>query len=89
MPTQVYVDQQSTATSTATATARWIVEGYTKMRVWGLTQFKRVVYIDADALVMDDLDEVKDKHSSFRRIVETATSAGKVNPAKTQRWVYL
>lgn len=33
-------------------------EGYTKLRVWGLIQFRRVVYIDADALVMEDLDEV-------------------------------
>lgn len=32
--------------------------GYTKLRLWGLTQYKRVVYIDADALVMDNLDEV-------------------------------
>ena len=34
------------------------VVGYTKLRVWGLTQYERIVYIDADALVMDCVDEV-------------------------------
>lgn len=36
--------------------------GYTKLRLWGLTQYKRVVYIDADALVMGSLDEVTVLH---------------------------
>lgn len=38
-------------------------KGYTKLRIWGLTQYKRVVYIDADALVMDSVDEVKENRS--------------------------
>lgn len=43
--------------------------GYTKLRLWGLTQYKRVVYIDADALVMDSLDEVsRDKRCSDWRM---------------------
>lgn len=35
--------------------------GYTKLRVWGLTQYKRVVYIDADTLVVDSVDEVTEE----------------------------
>ena len=34
------------------------VVGYTKLRVWGLTQYERIVYIDADALVMNCVDEL-------------------------------
>ncbi|CAN0154486.1 unnamed protein product [Scytosiphon promiscuus] len=43
----------------------WAKVGYTKLLVWGLTQFKRVVYIDADALVMDDLDELFHREADF------------------------
>eukprot|EP00903_Cladosiphon_okamuranus_P017748 g16337.t1 len=39
----------------------WAQVGYTKLRLWGLTQYKRIVYIDADALVMEDLDELFDR----------------------------
>lgn len=35
-------------------------EGYTSLRCWGLTQFKRIVYIDADTLILDCIDEVSD-----------------------------
>lgn len=54
------------------------------MRVWGLTQFDRVVYIDADALVMDDLDEVKRMlFSQPSGIVDSSGhAAGKANPVK-------
>lgn len=34
-------------------------EGYTSLRIWGLTQYERVVYIDADTLVMECIDEVR------------------------------
>ncbi|CAM9982907.1 unnamed protein product [Ectocarpus fasciculatus] len=43
----------------------WADVGYTKLRVWGLIQFRRVVYIDADALVMGDLDELFDREVDF------------------------
>ncbi|CAN0455495.1 unnamed protein product, partial [Ascophyllum nodosum] len=43
----------------------WAEVGYTKLRIWGLTQYKRVVYIDADALVMDTVDELFDRKVDF------------------------
>ncbi|CAN0090971.1 unnamed protein product [Laminaria digitata] len=39
--------------------------GYTSLRVWGLTQYKRVVYIDADALITECIDELFDRNVSF------------------------
>ena len=36
----------------------WVNAGYTKLQLWGLTQFKKVVYIDADCLVQENVDEV-------------------------------
>ncbi|CAM9478726.1 unnamed protein product [Hapterophycus canaliculatus] len=43
----------------------WAEVGYTKIRVWGLVQFDRVVYIDADALVMGNLDELFNREVDF------------------------
>ena len=36
----------------------WVNSGFTKLHLWNLTQFSRVVYIDADALVVANVDEV-------------------------------
>ena len=38
----------------------WVNSGYTKLHVWRLTQFSKVVYIDADTLVQANVDEVRD-----------------------------
>lgn len=43
----------------------WEKVGYTSLRVWGLTQYKKVVYIDADALIIDCVDELFDRDVSF------------------------
>eukprot|EP00752_Nemacystus_decipiens_P017080 g15297.t1 len=43
----------------------WVQVGYTKLRLLGLTQYERVVYIDADALVMGNLDELFDREVEF------------------------
>ena len=34
-------------------------EGYTTLRVWGLTQYEHVVYIDADTLITECIDEAR------------------------------
>jgi hypothetical protein len=31
---------------------------YTKLNVWNLVEYDKVVYIDADAMVVDNIDEV-------------------------------
>ena len=36
----------------------WVNAGFTKLHVWGLVEYERVVYIDADALVLDSVDEL-------------------------------
>ena len=36
----------------------WVNSGYTKLRVWGLTEYARVVYLDADALALAPLGEL-------------------------------
>src|SRR5690606_33017387 len=48
--------------------ARWLIVGarvsvalaaYTKLNVWNLAEYDKVVYIDADAMVVDNIDEVR------------------------------
>jgi len=36
----------------------WVDSGFTKLQIWGLTQFERVVYLDADCLVVEDIQEL-------------------------------
>jgi len=36
--------------------AGWVNAGYTKLRLWGLVQFGRVLFLDADALVVENVD---------------------------------
>lgn len=38
--------------------AGWLGTGYTKLHVWNLTSFSKVVYIDCDCLVSDSIDEL-------------------------------
>lgn len=38
-----------------TLVARLIVLQYTKLRLWELDEFSRIVYLDADTLVMGDI----------------------------------
>ena len=37
----------------------WVDSGFTKLRIWTLTMYEKVVYLDADCLVMAPLDEVR------------------------------
>lgn len=36
----------------------WFQSGYTKLNLWNLTQFKKLVYIDSDCVVLEAIDEV-------------------------------
>eukprot|EP00750_Incisomonas_marina_P019116 INCI3221.3.p1 GENE.INCI3221.3~~INCI3221.3.p1 ORF type:complete len:246 (-),score=36.49 INCI3221.3:259-996(-) len=36
----------------------WVNSGYTKLHVWNLVQFEKVVYLDADTLVLENIDEL-------------------------------
>jgi len=42
----------------ATHVAGWADAGFTKLRIWQQTQFDRIVYVDADAVVVDNIDEL-------------------------------
>lgn len=36
----------------------WINSGYTKLNIWKLTEYSKIVYIDADAIVVASVDEL-------------------------------
>ena len=36
----------------------WINSGYTKLHIWNLIDYDKVVYIDADTLVLENVDEL-------------------------------
>jgi alpha-N-acetylglucosamine transferase len=39
--------------------APWVSSDLTKLHIWNLTQFKKVVYLDADTIVVGNIDEVR------------------------------
>ena len=39
----------------------WEVAAYTKLALWSLTEYERLVYIDADAVVLENVDELFDR----------------------------
>jgi len=43
----------------------WFGSEFTKLNLWGLTDFDKVVYIDADAIVLQCTDELFDLDTSF------------------------
>lgn len=43
----------------------WTSSALTKLNIWRLTQFEKIVYIDADAIVMSSIDELFDLKCSF------------------------
>eukprot|EP01041_Mallomonas_annulata_P000633 gene633-1225_t len=45
--------------------ASWTVSELTKLNIWRLTQFEKIVYIDADAIVMETIDELFDRECEF------------------------
>jgi glycogenin glucosyltransferase len=43
----------------------WIDVGFTKLRMWQLTQYSKLVYIDADCMVVQPVDELFDLPVDF------------------------
>jgi lipopolysaccharide biosynthesis glycosyltransferase len=41
------------------ASFHWSQSEYTKLNIWNLTQFSKIVYIDCDAILTDNIDEVR------------------------------
>ena len=41
----------------------WVNSGYTKLHIWDMTEYDKVVYIDADVLVLENVDELFDRPS--------------------------
>ena len=39
----------------------WVNSGYTKLHIWNLVDYDKVVYIDADTLVLQNVDELFDR----------------------------
>ena len=37
-----------------------VCAAYTKLHVWNLVEYEKVVYVDADAMMVDNIDEVCD-----------------------------
>jgi alpha-N-acetylglucosamine transferase len=36
----------------------WINSGYTKLHIFGMEEYDKIVYIDSDAIVLENVDEV-------------------------------
>lgn len=45
--------------------AGWSLVGLTKLRIWELVEYAQVLYIDADCIVMENLDEVFERDVDF------------------------
>lgn len=45
--------------------ATWTNSELTKLNIWNLIQFKKVVYVDADAIVVENIDELFAIESTF------------------------
>ena len=61
----------------------WVDSGFTKLRVWALAQYDVVVYIDADALVLEPIDEL------FERAVDFAAAPDVFPPDRFNAGVLL
>ena len=55
----------TSATTAESDVPSWTNSEMTKLNIWNLTQFEKVVYIDADCMVMGDLDSLFDRDCSF------------------------
>ncbi len=57
--TVVVDDIAMPANDNANKDVPWLQSGYTKLNLWNLTHFKKLVYIDSDCVVLEPIDEVK------------------------------
>ncbi|KAG5178156.1 Glycosyltransferase, family GT8 [Tribonema minus] len=61
----------------------WAEVGYTKLRIWGLVQYTKIFYIDADCLVVGAVEDV------FKRDVDFAAAPDVFPPDKFNAGVLL
>jgi alpha-N-acetylglucosamine transferase len=54
----IRVEGLHTASTGESHVVGWAETGYTKLHLWSLVQFDHVVYLDADTLVLENIDEV-------------------------------
>ena len=45
--------------SSSVRIAHWSSSEYTKINIWKLTDYEKVVYIDADCMVLENVDDVR------------------------------
>ncbi|CCI39581.1 unnamed protein product [Albugo candida] len=43
----------------------WLNSAYTKLHIFGLKEYQKIVYIDADALILTNIDELFDLDTNF------------------------
>ena len=48
----------SSSNSSNSSSSCWVNAELTKLHVWNLTQYRKIVYLDADTLVMENIDEL-------------------------------
>ena len=58
--------------------AGWVNSGYTKLQIWGLTQFKKVVFLDADCLVVETPTKFSISGIDKQKVGETAAKVKKL-----------
>ncbi|EKX51383.1 hypothetical protein GUITHDRAFT_65972, partial [Guillardia theta CCMP2712] len=49
----------------------WDQSGYTKLNIWKLTEFSKLVYVDADCLVMESIDDLFSRETRFAAAPDT------------------
>ncbi|DBA02998.1 TPA: hypothetical protein N0F65_003186, partial [Lagenidium giganteum] len=43
----------------------WVNSGYSKLNIFAMDEFDKIVYIDADAIVLENVDELFERETSF------------------------
>jgi glycogenin glucosyltransferase len=43
----------------------WVNSGYTKLHIWNLTQYDKLLYLDADTIVVENVDELFEAETDF------------------------
>lgn len=61
----------------------WSGSGYTKLRVWELCEYAKIVFVDADAVVLENVDDL------FERNVDFAAAPDVFPPDKFNAGVFL
>ena len=57
--------EQEERKETDPQTPSWYGSAYTKLHIWALIEYSQIFYIDADCLIVGELDHVFSKYESF------------------------